>query len=115
MRKKTNPEFLVTLCREIINHLESELDVDIFRNGEQIKCVPRRKKYLDNEIRDKIIWNLYSVQNYSYKEISQILPKLNREWSYMNYDSIRKVIFREKKILKQIEKEKQKAEVLGTV
>ena len=61
----------------------------------------------DNETRDKIIWNLYSVHHYSYNEIAQLLSKINPEWSYMNYDSIRKVIFREKKLLKEVEGIKQ--------
>jgi len=107
MRKKVNPNFLVVLCKNIIDYLENELDVNIFRENNQIKCLPKRKKYLDNEVRDKIIFNLYSIHNHSYKEIARMLPKLNPEWSYMNYDSIRKVIFREKKILKEAEKEKQ--------
>jgi hypothetical protein len=107
MRKKANPNFLLGVCQEIIEYLEEELGLEVFKDNDKMKCKPKRRKYLDNETRDKIIWHLYSVHNYSYKEIAQQLSKINPDWSYMNYDSIRKVIFREKKLLKEAEKLKE--------
>ncbi len=109
MRRKANPNFLLKVCQGIIEYLEEELDLEVFKDDDIIKCKPKRRKYLDNDTRDKIIWNLYSVHNYSYKEIAQLLSKVNPEWSYMNYDSIRKVIFREKKALKEAEKLKEES------